>query len=115
MRGGDCVDREFLAGSFREPEKTADVIILVVTGEEAPRLCVRQSKDGKRHRLAKIVGVRAVQVHKLAQRHDGSAASGFNAPGSLLSRMYPREREQRKGRRGCAAAGEAEGRVTGCE
>src|SRR5216683_3767041 len=114
VRGWDSVDHEFFAGGFREPEKTADVIVLVVTGEKAPSLCVRQSKDGKRHRLAKIAGVRVVQVHKLAQRHGGSAARSFSAHAILLSRVYAREREKRKGRRGCAAWGKTARRWTAC-
>src|SRR5260370_40243128 len=38
VRGGNSVDREFLTAGFRELEEPADVIVLVVAGEESFRL-----------------------------------------------------------------------------
>jgi len=58
--GRNSVDGEFLAGGFRELEEAADVIVLVVTGEEAFCFCVRQTEDRKSNRLAKIASVSAV-------------------------------------------------------
>src|SRR5712692_10476281 len=60
MGGGDSVDGEFLAGVFGELEESADVIVLVVTGEEASRFCVRQTERRKWNRLTKTAGMRAV-------------------------------------------------------
>jgi len=60
VRGGDSVDREFGASGFGKMEKTADVIVLVVTGEEALGFGARQTEDRNRDWLAKIVSVRAI-------------------------------------------------------
>ena len=57
------VDREFLTVGFRELEKSADVIILVVTGEEALRLGGGKAEGGKSHGLAKITGERTIMIY----------------------------------------------------
>ena len=88
MRGGDSVDQEFLAGSFREMEEAADVVVLVVAGEEALGLWDCEAKDGESDQFAEIVGVGAVQPDEFAQGHEGSAARGFGARGVLLSGVY---------------------------
>ena len=44
VRGGDSVDREFGAIAFGKMEKAADVIVLVVTGEEAFGFGARQTE-----------------------------------------------------------------------
>src|SRR2546426_12604261 len=72
--GGDSVDREFFAGCFRELEKAADVIVLVVTGEEACRFRLGQTEGGKRHRLSEFAGERTISTDQITQWHDGSAA-----------------------------------------
>src|SRR5260370_31874952 len=71
--GRNPVDREFLAGGLRELKETADVIVLVVTGEEAFRFRVRQTEGRERNGLTKIASVRAVLTDEIAQGHDGSA------------------------------------------
>src|SRR5437667_7147280 len=60
MRGWDSVDREFLACNFRKLEKAADVIILIITGEQAFRFRLCQTKGRKRNRLSELAGPRTV-------------------------------------------------------
>jgi|SRR5713226_3681631 len=60
MGDGLAADEEQCASSIGEMEKTADVVILVVTGEEAFRFRVRQTEGRERNRLTKIASVRAV-------------------------------------------------------
>src|SRR5712692_5182150 len=86
--GGNSVDREFFAGGFRKLEEAADVIVFVVTGEEAFRFRLGQTEGGKGNRLSEFAGERTVQTDQFAQRHDGSAASGLSAHCGLLSRVY---------------------------
>ena len=78
MGGGDSVDREFLAGGFGEMEEAADVIVLVVTGEEAFGFGGGQLKGGESNGLTKAPGKQAVAIDKLPERHHWWAALGFS-------------------------------------
>ncbi len=62
MGGGETVDREFLPAGFGKMKEAADVVVLVVSGEEALGFGRSQAKGGERDRLAKISGVGAVQT-----------------------------------------------------
>src|ERR1700674_2638442 len=88
VRGRDAVDGEFFAREIGEMEETADVVILVVAGEDAFGLGDCEAKDGESDSFAEIVGVGAVQPDEFAQGHEGSAARGFGAHGVLLSEVY---------------------------
>ena len=88
VRGRHAVDREFLAGAFGELKESADVIVLVVTAEQAFRFSLRQTERSEANRLAKFAGLCKVKTDQIAQRHHGSAASGLRARGVLLSRVY---------------------------
>lgn len=81
MGGRNAVDGERFAGGFGEMEKAADVVVLVVTGEEAFGFRSCQVEGGECDGLAKIGGVGTVQVDKFAQGHHGSAGSGLGAYG----------------------------------
>ena len=88
MGGGDAVDGEFFPRGIREMEKAADVVILVVAGEEAFGLWGCEAKDGESDQFAEITGMGAVQPDEFAQGHERSAARGFGAHGVLLSEVY---------------------------
>src|ERR1700687_3696205 len=92
--GRNSVDGESLAGCFRELEEAADVIVLVVTGEEALRFCVRQTEDRKSDRLTKIASMSAVKTDEIAERHYGSAIGGLGAHRLLLGRVYCRGQKE---------------------
>jgi hypothetical protein len=87
--GGDkAVDGEFGARGFGEMEEAANVVILVVAGEEAFGFLRGEAEDGERDGLAEIGCVATVQADKFAQGHERSAASGFGAHGILLGSVY---------------------------
>src|SRR5437764_2557259 len=69
VRGGEAVDREFLAVAFGEVKETADVVILFVSGKKPLRFYERESEGGKRDGPAKIAGAQTVSAHEFAQRH----------------------------------------------
>src|SRR6266566_300184 len=103
--GGETVDREFLAAGFGEMKEAADVVVLVVSGEEALGFGRSQAKGGERDRLAKISGVGAVQTDKIAQGHHiiwrprsgrRSAARCFGAHGILLTQSVLRGKREGK-------------------
>jgi hypothetical protein len=93
---GDSVDGKFLAGSLGKMEEAADVVILVVAGEEALRFGDGKAKGGQGDGDSEFAGVEAVQADKFAQRHHRSAASGFSAHGVLLSEVYFGEKEKKR-------------------
>src|SRR6266700_610696 len=103
--GGETVDREFLAAGFGKMKEAADVVVLVVSGEETLGFGSSQAKGGERDRLAKISGVGAVQPHEIAQGHHfilrprsgrRSAARCFGAHGILLKQSVLREKREGK-------------------
>jgi len=96
VRGREAVDGKSLAAGFGEMKESADMIILVVTGEEPLRFGMRQSENGKSNGLAKFTGVQAIQADKFAKGHDGSAASGFGADANLLWQSVLRHRKEEK-------------------
>lgn len=60
MGSRDTVDGEFLTNGFGEMEKAADVVVLVVTGEEALSFRKRQAESGESDGLAEIGGLGTV-------------------------------------------------------
>jgi hypothetical protein len=86
--GGKAVDRKFGAGGFGEMEEAADVVVLVIAGEEAFGFLKGEAEGGERDGLAKVGGVGAVETDEFAQGHERSAASGFGAYGVLLGKVY---------------------------
>ena len=114
MGGRETVDGEFLAAGFGEMKEAADVVVLVVSGEEALGFGRSQAKGGERDRLAKISGVRAVQKDEIAQGHHfilrprsdrrilrprsgrRSAARSFGAHGILLKQSVLRRKREGK-------------------
>jgi hypothetical protein len=69
-------------------EEAADVVVLVVAGEEALGFLGRKAEDRKSNGLAEIGGVGTVEADEFAQGHERSAASGFGAHGILHGRVY---------------------------
>src|ERR1700730_15610844 len=59
-------------------EEAGDVIILIVAGKKAFRLCGRECKRGKRDGLVQLDRERKITVHQLAERHHRIWASGFS-------------------------------------
>src|SRR5882762_7333432 len=109
VRGGDAINGESFARGIGEMEETADVVVLVVAGEDAFGLCDREAKDGESDPFAEIVGVGAVQPDEFAQGHEGSAARGFGAHGVLLCGVYfggkKKKRTQRRDAQGAREEG----------
>jgi hypothetical protein len=54
MRGGEAVDGEWRARGFREMKKAADMIVLVVAGEESLGFGGRELECRESNRLAKF-------------------------------------------------------------
>jgi hypothetical protein len=54
VRGGDAIDGILFASGLGEIEEAADVVVLVVTGEEALGFGGSQREGGERYGLAKI-------------------------------------------------------------
>jgi hypothetical protein len=102
MGGGETVDGEFPAGAFGKVEETADVIVLVVGGEEMLNFSRGEREGGERDRLAKIASMQTVEANEFAERHDRSAASSFSAHGFLLGKVYCQDAEKRREWRGYA-------------
>jgi hypothetical protein len=94
--GKEAVDGEFAAGGFREMEEAADVVVLVITGEQAFGFLGGEAKDGQSNWLAEIPGVGAVQPDEFAQGHEGSAARGFGAHAGLLGKVYRSEKKKER-------------------
>jgi hypothetical protein len=94
--GGESVDGEFLADGIGEMEEAADVVVLIVAGEEAFRFGLRKAQRGERDGLAKIANARAIEFDKFAERHHWSAASGFSAHGILQSGVYCEAEKKRR-------------------
>ena len=88
MRDRDSIDRKFLAGAFRKLKESADVIVLVVTGEEVFGFCDRQTEGRKRNRFAKFAGLSEIYTDQIVEGHDGSAANSSSADRILLGRVY---------------------------
>jgi hypothetical protein len=86
--GGEAIDGEFGAGGFGEMEEAADVVILVIAGEEAFGFPRSEAEVGERDGLAEVGGVGAVEADEFAQGHERRAASGFGAQGILLGKVY---------------------------
>jgi hypothetical protein len=86
--GGEAVDGEFGANGFGEMEEAADVVVLVIAGEEAFGFLEGEAEGGERDGLAEVGGVGAVEADEFAQWHERSAASGFGAQGILLGKVY---------------------------
>ncbi len=57
MGDGLAADEELCASSIGEMEETADVVVLVIAGEEPLGFGDRKAKDGERNRLAETVSV----------------------------------------------------------
>src|SRR5215469_9318330 len=85
VRGGKAVDRESLAAAFAEAEKTADVVILLVSRKKTLGFRGREGERGKGDRLAKFTGMQTVGAHEFAEGHDGSASGSFGAHGFSLA------------------------------
>jgi hypothetical protein len=81
--GGEAVDGEFGAGGFGEMEEAADMVVLVIAGEEAFGFLEGEAEGGERDGLAEVGGVGAVEADEFAQGHERSVASGFGAQGIL--------------------------------
>jgi hypothetical protein len=81
--GGEAVDGEFGADGFGEMEKAADVVVLVIAGEEAFGFLEGKAEGGERDGLAEVGGAGAVETDEFAQGHERSAASGSGAQGIL--------------------------------
>src|SRR5713101_5296623 len=100
--GGNAVDGKFLASGFREVEKAADMVVLVVAGEKPFGFRSRELKRREGHRGAKAPGERAVEADEFAQWHNRSVAGSFTRHGSLVpSRATSPESVHRKS--GCGA------------
>ena len=84
MGYGDAVDGEWLAAYIGEFQEAADVVVLVIAGEDSLGFGSRESEGGKSNGLAKFAGVLKVDADEFAQRHERSAASGFSADAVLL-------------------------------
>jgi hypothetical protein len=81
--GAEAVDGEFGASGFGEMEEAADVVVLVIAGEEAFGFLEGEAEGGEGDGLAEVGGVGAVEADEFAQGHERSAASGFGAQGIL--------------------------------
>lgn len=81
--GGEAVDGEFGADGFGEVEEAADMVVLVIAGEETFGFLEGEAEGGERDGLAEVGGVGAVEADEFAQGHERSAASGFGAQGVL--------------------------------
>jgi hypothetical protein len=78
--GGEAVDGEFGADGIREMEEAADVVVLVIAGEEAFGFLEGEAEGGEKDGLAEVGGVGAVEADEFAQGHE---RSGFGAQGIL--------------------------------
>jgi len=97
MGDGLAADEEPCPSSIGEMEKAADVVILVVTREEALRLGGGKAEGGKSHGLAKITGMKTIETDEFPQRHEGCAASSFGANGLLLKpSVLPHKNEEKR-------------------
>jgi hypothetical protein len=72
--GGDAVDEELFAVEFGEVEEAADVVVLVVAGEEPLGFGGGQREGGERGGLAEFAGQGAVLGDQFLQGHHRSAA-----------------------------------------
>jgi hypothetical protein len=92
--GGEAVDGKFGAGGFGEMEEAADVVVLVIAGEEAFGFLEGEAEGGERDGLAEVGGVGAVEADEFVQGHERSAASGFGAHGVLPDEVYCGEKKK---------------------
>jgi hypothetical protein len=94
--GDEAVDGEFWAGGFGEMEEAADVVVLVIAGEEALGFLRGEAEDRESYGFAEVLSVSTIQADKFAQGHERSAASGFGAHGILLGKVYfgPNEKKR---------------------
>lgn len=70
-------------------EKTADVVILVETGEEALRLFDRKAKLANGDGIAEGVDELSVEVREFFQGHEGGATGRFGSHGKHLNQLNP--------------------------
>src|SRR3954452_8008179 len=72
---GDAVDGEgVLAACVREMKEAADVVVLIVAGEQGLNFRAGERKSRERCRLAKIRGQAPIFLHEFLQRHHGGTA-----------------------------------------
>jgi len=82
--GGEAIDGEWGAGGLREMEEAGDVIVLVVAGEKALSFGVGEGEGGEGDGSAEVACGGQVAIDEFAERHHGSAASGFGGHGSIV-------------------------------
>jgi len=85
---------EYFSPRFRKWKVTADMIVLVVTGEEAFRFGVSSTKAGRATGSPNCRCERGIN-DEIAQGHDGSAASGFGAHRVLPSKVYCEDKKKK--------------------
>src|SRR5579862_8124160 len=106
MRGGDAVDVILLAFGFGEIEIAADVVVLVVVGEELLGLGLAQAEAREGDGDAEASRERLVFGDQLLQSHDGCAARFSGHVLRLLSNsLLPNQ----------SASGRISLKVTSCE
>src|SRR5690242_363124 len=87
VRCGYPVDRNQGALLPNKLKKAADVVVLVVCGEDTGRLVQRKAKGRHRHGITEFFGVFLVGGHQFPQCHGQGAASGFSAHRKLPRRV----------------------------
>jgi hypothetical protein len=85
---GDVRDRlsadgELCAAGIGEMEEAADVIVLVVAGEEALGFSGRELESGESDGLAEFTSERAVAADQFGERHHGCASRSFRGHGGI--------------------------------